>query len=184
VIRENDGTGYWSSFIVEVGTPAQSARVLISTASDETWVVINLGCPESYGQDCAFNRGYIFDVANSTSWTNTSTFELDLELNLGYNGNGLFGRDVVSLGYPLSGGPQLSNQIVAGIAAPDFWLGIFGLDPAPSNFTNLNDPQPSFLWTLFNESIIPSTSWGYTAGAYYSKFSAAAELVWFLGFQF
>jgi hypothetical protein len=175
VIRENDGSGYWSSFIVEVGTPAQSARVLISTASDETWVVINLGCPDNYGKNCAFNRGYIFDVDNSTSWTNISTFELDLELNLDYDGNGLFGHDVVSLGYPLSGGPQLSNQIVAGIAAPDFWLGIFGLDPAPSNFTNLNDPQPSFLWTLVNEFMIPSTTWGYTAGAYYSKFSASAE---------
>jgi hypothetical protein len=120
VTRENDGTGYWSSFIVEIGTPPQSARVLISTASDETWTVINLGCPDSYGKDCTFNRGYIFDVENSTSWTNTSMFELDLEKNLGYNGNGLFGHDVVSLGYPQSGGPQLLNQVMANIANPDF----------------------------------------------------------------
>lgn len=58
---------------------------------------------------------------------------------------------------------------IAGIAAPDFWLGTFGLDPDPNNFTTLNDPQPSFLWTLVNQSMIPSTSWGYTAGAHYSE---------------
>ena len=41
-------------------------------------------------------------------------------------GNGQYGHDIVSLGYPGSGGPTLSNQVVAGIATPDFWLGIFG----------------------------------------------------------
>jgi len=90
----------------------------------------------------------MFGVGNSTSWTDISFFELDLELNLGYSGNGQYGYDRVTLGYPNSGGPKLSKQIVAGLAASDFWLGVFGLDPAPNNFTTLNDPQPSFLWSL------------------------------------
>jgi hypothetical protein len=50
-------------------------------------------------------------VASSTSWTNISNFELDLELNLGYNGNGEYGYDTVQLGYPGSGGPKLTNQM-------------------------------------------------------------------------
>jgi hypothetical protein len=145
-------------------------RVQISTAGDETWVVLSEGCPDYYGNTCGNDRGGIFNLTESTSWVNVSLAELDLELNLGYNGNAVFARDVVELGYPNSGAPKLPNQIVGGMAAADFWLGQFGLDPAPSNFTNLNDPQPSFLWTLVNQSIIPSTTWGYTAGASYSKF--------------
>ena len=84
-------------------------------------------------------------------------------------GNGEYGRDIVTLGYPGSGGPSLPQRVVAGIAAPDFWLGIFGLDPAPSNFTTLNNPQPTFLDTLHEQCSIPSLSWGYTAGASYRK---------------
>jgi hypothetical protein len=71
------------------------------------------------------------------------------------------------LGYTGSGGPTIKNSIVAGIAAPDYWQGVFGLEAAPSNFTTLNDPQPSFMHNLRNQSLIPSLSWGYTAGAAY-----------------
>ena len=89
-------------------------------------------------------------------------------LSIWNTGNGQYGHEIISLGYPGSGGPTLTQQVVAQIAAPDFFLGAFGLDPAPSNFTNLNDPQPSFLWTLASKSMIPSLSWAYTAGAAYS----------------
>lgn len=44
---------------------------------------------------------------------------------------------------------------------------MFPLGPKPTNFTSFNNPQPSFLWSLKNESYIPSLSWGYTAGAQY-----------------
>lgn len=44
---------------------------------------------------------------------------------------------------------------------------MFPLGPKPTNFTNFDYPQPSFLWSLKNESYIPSLSWGYTAGAKY-----------------
>lgn len=46
------------------------------------------------------------------SWTNILNFELDLELNLGYNGSGEYGYDAVQLGYQgNSGAPKLSNQV-------------------------------------------------------------------------
>ncbi|TVY52547.1 Candidapepsin-8 [Lachnellula cervina] len=165
--RDNDGAGSWSTFIVEVGTPAQPARVMVSTAGNEIWVVVPQGCPDKYGSDCAKNRGGIFTVENSTTWTNIGLYTLELETNLGYTGNGQYGHETVSLGYPGSGGPSLDNQNVAGIAAPDYWQGVFGLDATPSNFTTLNEPQASYLATLRNQSRIPSTSWGYTAGAAY-----------------
>lgn len=65
--------------------------------------------------------------------------------------------------------PSLDGQLVAGIATNDFWLGSLGLSPIPFNFTNLNDPVPSMMGSLRNASKIPSSSWGYTAGAAYQN---------------
>ncbi|TVY48337.1 Candidapepsin [Lachnellula occidentalis] len=164
---DNDGAGSWSTFIVEIGTPAQPARVMVSTAGNEVWVVVPQGCPDKYGSNCAKDRGGIFTVDNSTTWTNIGLYTLELETNLGYTGNGQYGHETVALGYPGGGGSSLDNQNVAGIAAPDYWQGVFGLDATPSNFTTFNEPQASYLTTLRNQSRIPSTSWGYTAGAVY-----------------
>lgn len=44
-------------------------------------------------------------------------------------------------------------------------LGVFGLGPKPTNFSD--DPDPSFLWSLRNQSFIPSLTYGYHAGASY-----------------
>lgn len=90
-----------------------------------------------------------------------------VESNLGYNNKGEYGFDTVALGYQGSGGPSLGNQIVTGIATDDFYLGLFGLLPKPFNFTNYDDPYPSYLQTLKDNNEIPSISWAYTAGAKY-----------------
>ncbi|KAF4631862.1 hypothetical protein G7Y89_g6267 [Cudoniella acicularis] len=44
---------------------------------------------------------------------------------------------------------------------------LFGLTPRRSNFTNFNDPIPSYMQNLKNVSLISSTSWAYTAGNQY-----------------
>jgi len=60
---------------------------MISTAGDETWLVLAIGCPSSYGSSCAEDRGKQFSIGNSTSWTNIQQFyTLSLETNLGYTG--------------------------------------------------------------------------------------------------
>ncbi|KAL8900765.1 MAG: hypothetical protein Q9207_005536 [Kuettlingeria erythrocarpa] len=97
----------------------------------------------------------------------TDTFTLGLETNLGYSGNGRYGYDTVALGWEGSGGPSLEHQVVGGIATKEFYLGSFGLNPRPTNFTNFTDPVPTFLSTLKNRSMIPSLSWAYTAGNQY-----------------
>jgi hypothetical protein len=38
--------GYWNTFSLMVGSPQQNARVLVSTASQQIWVV-NRACPTS-----------------------------------------------------------------------------------------------------------------------------------------
>jgi hypothetical protein len=95
-----------------------------------------------------------------------NTFE---EGNLGLVGNGSYGYDTVSLGLPGSGLPTLKKQVIAGIWTDGFFLGSLGISPVPFNFTNLDDPQPSMLGTLRNQSLIPSASWAYTAGAHYQN---------------
>jgi hypothetical protein len=57
--------------------------------------------------------------------------------------------------------------VVAGIATKDFYLGRLGLSPRAFNFTDFTHPQPSLLGSLVAQNLIPSASWGYTAGAYY-----------------
>ena len=175
----NDGP--WSSFTLQVGSPPQNLKVLISTAGYQTWVVHPQGCAPIDPSDCAILRGGNFIAEESTTWTNNtvhenSTFTLGLERNLGYGGHGLYGYDRVQLGWQGSGGPSLDQQIVAGIATKDFYLGVFGLTPRPTNFTNFNNPIPSYMENLKNRSLIPSLSWSYTAGNQYRKNKILASL--------
>lgn len=103
-------------------------------------------------------------------------YELDQELNLGYTGNGNFGLDNLTLGYPGSGAITLEHQIVATVAAKDFYLATWGIAPRPTNLTSdpnavtfaANESYQSVLSTLRQDDKIPSLSYGYTAGAQYS----------------
>lgn len=83
----------------------------------------------------------------------------------------------MGLQLPQSGGISLKHQIVAGIATKDFYLGQFGLGPKATNFTNFDTPDPSFFWSMKNQSVIPSLSWGYTAGAKHRLKGVPASLV-------
>ena len=166
----NDGP--WSSFYLEVGSPAQNVKVLISTAGYQTWVVVPQGCVASDPPNCATLRGGQFVPSQSSTWryNNESvngTFTLGLETNLDYSGNGDYGYDTVVLGYQGSDGPSLQQQTIAGIATKEFLLGIFGLNPRSTNFSTFDDPVPSYMATLKNKSMIPSLSWSYTAGNQY-----------------
>lgn len=167
----NDGP--WSSFTLRVGTPAQTVKVMISTAGSQTWVVLPEGCTSLDPPDCLTSRGGEFYTNRSSTWrknnmTSNGIFSLGLESNLGSIGNnGKFGYDTVRLGWQGSGGPSLDHQILAGIVTKQFFLGVFGLNPRPTNFPNFSDPSPSYVSNLKHKSLIPSLSWSYTAGNQY-----------------
>ena len=159
---------------VQIGTPPQNVKTFLSTASTETWAVAPEGCiPDIDPADCTKTRGRIYNYNISTSWipnlanTSNQVYKLGLEDRLGYTGLGRYGFDSVTLGFIGDGGPSLSNQTVASISTTDFWLGNFGVNPRPTNFTSFNDPIPSFMGNLRNQNMIPSTSWSYTAGNRY-----------------
>jgi hypothetical protein len=56
-------------------------------------------------------------------------------------------------------------------------LGVFGLSPELTNFADFNATQAGFLWALRNQNLIPSLSYGYSAGAVYMGKTGLASLV-------
>ncbi|EPE24792.1 Acid protease [Glarea lozoyensis ATCC 20868] len=171
--------GLWSTFLLRVGTPAQTFRVLISTMNQEIWVPLVGSCELSEPKNCADLRGIQpfqnaaspgFQTNKSSTWNFINLYGLAFEeVWQGYSENGMYGFDTVGLQIQNSGGVTRDHQIVAGIVTKDFLHGIFSLGPKPTNFSDFNDSQPSYLWSLKNQSLIPSLSYAYSAGAFYAN---------------
>jgi hypothetical protein len=170
----NDGR--WSSFIVRVGTPEQSFRVFPATGGHETLIPVPEGCTHTDPSNCGSLRGaYPFNgkdsngflVNASSTWKEIGLYNLAFGDELGMNDNGMYGFDTVGLTLQNSGGITLESQVVAGIATKNFYVGLFGLGPKPSNFSDFEYPQPTFMKNLKDQNKIPSFSFAYTAGAAY-----------------
>ncbi len=73
----------------------------------------------------------------------------------------------MGLGIQGSGGPSLPSQIVAAFSTDDFYLGFFGVNPDSTNFTQQEQGIASYMTALKNQNLIPSLSFGYTAGNQY-----------------
>ena len=152
--------GFWSPVSVRVGTPPQWVELFPSTASPETWVVGPGGCDGT--QQCFTERGGIFTWNQSSSWAPLGAYALDVDPQLGFEGNGVYGIDKIALSDTVS----VPSQMVGIINSTDYWLGFFGLGVKPTNFTNAD--RKTFLDAMVeNQSLIPSHSYGYTAGAHY-----------------
>ena len=155
--------GAWSPVSVRVGTPPQKEDLFVSTASQETWVIGPGYC--NGAKSCIDERGGVFSIDNSTTWNSQGTYNLGLDPYLGFNNSdiGIYGLDNISLSDTI----DVSQQLVAVVnASTDYWLGLFGL--GVKGGTNLSTANPkSFLSTMVEDkSLIPSHSYGYTAGAY------------------
>ncbi|MCJ1395711.1 hypothetical protein MMC18_008597 [Xylographa bjoerkii] len=165
--------GSWSSFAIQVGSPPQDVRVLISSSGSALWVVLPAGCIDTDPSDCPNNRGFTFYQNNSSTWIDKGLFTLLLAaeepLGVYEDENSDVGIDNITLGWQGSQGPSLSQQLVAGIATKDFYLGLLGLTNRPYNVSSFNNEFSSPLVALRNNSQIPSLSWSYTAGASYRE---------------
>ena len=154
--------GNWSPVSIRVGTPPQWVDLFVSTASQETWVIGNGGCDGT--SECLTKRGGVFQSNASSTWADQGPFALGLDPQLGFSGNGIYGFDNISLSDSIS----VPSQVVGVINTTDYWLGFFGLGVEPTNFTSAD--KPTFLDSMVEiMSLIPSHSYGYTAGAYYRK---------------
>lgn len=136
----------------------------------------------SIGSECETKRGGIFHSNNSSTWVKSGTFALGLDPSLGFGGNGEYGFDSIALSEQVS----VQSQTVAVINTTEYWLGFMGLGIISTNFSSgavaanssngtpapnvTNVDQKTFLSSLVeNANLIPSHSYGYTAGAYHRK---------------
>ena len=88
------------------------------------------------------------------------------ESYLGIASSGEYGLDTVGLGVEATTGLTSNQNVVAGVMAEPFYLGTLGLKRF--NATGVNSTA-SLMTQLKNENMIPSLSYGYTAGALYRK---------------
>ena len=163
-LRDGDD-GPWSSFTIQVGTPIQDVRVFVSNEISTTWVVETQGCTVG-DTTCINGRGLLFSPNTSSTWSEYGFYALGAEQNLGSTSNARYGNDTVGLGIQGSGGPVLPDQIVAAFSTDDFYLGFIGVNPAPTTLQQ-KQQKASYLTTLKNQNMIPSLSFGYTAGNKY-----------------
>ncbi len=165
----NDGE--WSTFTFRVGNPPQNVNLLPSTASWQTWVVLPAGCPRRYPvPNCNSSRGGTYDNSTSTTWVEQGIYKLILHSVLfkpSLNTSAIFGFDTLGIGALSTQGPSVDHQLFGALATTDYYLGIFGLNPKPSNYSGFENPIPSFMTSLKDNGSLPSTSFGYTAGASY-----------------
>lgn len=121
------------------------------------------------GTLCALARGGLYNQSASKSWSPLGAWQLGLEY-LGLGGNGDYAMETVVV-YDSVRRWQTSfqKQVVAGINETGYYTGFFGLGITPGRFDSVVAQSP--IAALVEQSgIIPSHSYGYTAGAYYGRF--------------
>ena len=168
-LRRDSDDSPWSTFRLDVGTPAQQLRVHPSNSESSVWTVLSQGCIASDPSNCASLRGWLYNPNASSTWSYRGLYGLPIyeEDLLGNSGNGEFGFYTVTLGWPGGGAPTLLYQVVAGIVTKDFYLEILGLTARSFNFTGFDNPYPSVLGSLKDNKTVSSSTWAYTAGAHY-----------------
>ncbi|OAF98839.1 acid protease [Paraphaeosphaeria sporulosa] len=183
--RGNDGS--WSTFYINVGDgdnngSGQNFEILPSTH----FGVTVLPYPSSWcSTDCAENRGIGtvngnqtngLDTDDTTTWKTRGTYDLDLPYwwqgnnTAGAGPAGYYGLDYVGIGPASSKSYKAPQMYVAATTSKDFYIGQFGLGPGASNLGGgTGTPVDSIITFLKQHRIIPSVSYGYTAGAKYSN---------------
>jgi hypothetical protein len=163
--------GNWSPVNIRVGTPPQWLSVYPNTGGQEIWVIGPDGCDGT--STCATDRGGLFSRDRSSTWSTIDNgyYELGFDNNLGDTGFAFYGLENVSLSDQVS----VPSQIVAILNSTEFWLGSLGLGIQTIRFEGTTN-HLTFLDSLVEtEGFIPSHSYGYTAGAYYSEFGCGPE---------
>lgn len=180
----NDGK--WSSFYINVnsdseGLNGQNFKVLVSTSSQ---IVLVPGKTEWCDSTCAEKRGVLISnggtqpdgMVESGSWVTAGIYEIPLpywySADLIQGGNqtlaGKWGATQVGLGLSDQSSSVLQDRYVAWYLFKDYYMGSFGL--ARGQIGPPGASKPTFLTQSKMNGIIASASYGYTAGAWYSKY--------------
>ena len=96
---------------------------------------------------------------SSTSWNALGTQQVPISQFLGVNGTAQYGTDTLGLGLDANSGLTVKSNKIAGVSSNPFYIGTLGLKTTADN--------SSLLSALYASNMIPSLSYGYTAGAFY-----------------
>lgn len=163
--------GSWSPVSIRAGTPQQWLSLFPNTLSSETWLAGETYCSIT-DQTCITLRGGIFLNGSSTTWQSIGEYEMGYSELLQETPTAPYGLDVLALSDTLSA----SGQIIALVDDINHWIGNFGLNVQNSRFSGDSNSLP-FLSTLVqNLSVVPSHSYGYSAGASYYAGGVAGSL--------
>src|SRR5215469_1339950 len=188
----NDGS--WSTFTLKVGSPALQFRALVSTSSYYSRVVSKNGCisdnsllpdcPSERGED-GTNTGYDDTTSSSRNTSTSGNYEFTINdqylpsdpifgpppdnIHSSYtkNNNGTFGLDQIQLLPAITNVQPLtvSGVPLGGLVQSQFFLSSLGLGLGSTQIGP--ESVPSLLDILYDSSLTPSKSFGYTAGAAY-----------------
>ena len=61
----------------------------------------------------------------------------------------------------------MNKQVIAGVTTKDIYVGMFGVNPKPSDYNG--EQHDSYMTSLKKQDLIPSLTFGYTAGASYRE---------------
>jgi hypothetical protein len=116
---------------------------------------------------CIAARGGVYSPQESSDWSPLGIWQLGLNY-LGYGGNGDYGRDRINMRSPLSDKSYIMDDVlIATINTSSYLNGLFGLGITQGNFNGTVADSP-LTQAVAQYGFIPSYSFGYTAGAYYS----------------
>ena len=177
----NDGK--WSSFFVNInsddqGVNGQDFKVLISTSSPLTLIPTKT---EWCDKECAARRGNLLHnnvqndgVEASDHWQPAGIYEIPLPkwyAEPRSSGNvslsGRLGKTNVGIGRSSAESLVMSDRYAVQYIVEDFFMGSFGL-AVGSVGPNLG-AITTYLTQTEDDGFIASSSFGYTAGAWYSK---------------
>lgn len=156
--------GSWSAVRVRTGRPEQWLWLLPSTLSQEIHVVGPAGCDGTV--TCQTKRGGLFSANESYSFQPKGFYDLNFDSQLDASGIGYYGIDNIAFEDTVTSVP---GQVVAVINSTDQWLGSLGLGAQQTRFNGTENYLPLISSLVENQSLIPSHSYGYTAGAAYRK---------------
>ena len=167
------GAGSWSTIPIGIGEPPQWLYMSPSTVGSELWAVAPEACSSnrttSATADCQASRGgVLYNNQSSTRVSDTTDTIPDSEFF--YPSVGEYGFDTITINSTVGNNTPISieHQTVASFSGLSFWMGMLGLGIEPVALDD-RDSHPTILRSLKAQSVIPSLSYGYTAGAYYDQ---------------
>lgn len=185
----NDGK--WSTFTINIAGDGegqgQNFHVLVSTSSPmalvpaQTWWCTSDECAKSRGIMGSIKGQQALGFSDQTGeWKSEGLYTLPLAdaywfsqslllPNRNATWNGEWGTTTVGLGQASKQSNTISDQLIAIHYTEDLFLGSLGLSVGKVGFGSAQ--KPTFLSALASHTdIIPSLSYGFTAGASYRKY--------------